>query len=119
MGEASQVRVFGRGAIRPTLPGSSPARRRVYRPRGERVSSAAKAAVAAVRPRDTRGHFLPSAGGGDRAVVPVALAELVGDGDTLLADLAAQSRCMTSDLCRVVGEPKAGESVALSGAEAV
>ncbi len=49
----------------------------------------------------------------------MALAELVGDADTLLADLAAQSRCMTSDLCRVVGEAMAGESVALSGAEAV
>ena len=65
--------------------------RRVYGPKSERTPSAVKAAIAAARPRDARGHFLPSAGGRDRAAVPVALAELVGDGDTVLADLAAVS----------------------------
>jgi hypothetical protein len=118
MAEASQVRVFGRGAIRPTAPGSSPAWRRVYRPRGERVSSAAKAAVAVARPRDARGHFLPSAGGRDRAVVPVALAKLVGDADTLLADLAAVSGVVRPAARKARGEPNAGESVALSGPDA-
>jgi hypothetical protein len=117
MAEASQVRVFGRGAIRPTAPGSSPARRRVYRPRGERVSSAAKAAVAAARPRDARGHFLPSAGGRDRAVVPVAVAELVWDGDTVLADLASVSGVVRPAARKGRGQPKAGESMALSGAD--
>jgi hypothetical protein len=96
MAEASQVRVFGRGAIRPTAPGSSAARRRVYRPRGERVSSAAKAAIAAARPRDARGHFLPSAGGRDRLGGVVRPAARKGRG-----------------------EPEAGDSVALSGAEVV
>ncbi len=71
---------------------------RVYRPWGEGTPSAAKAGIAAARPRDARGHFLPSAGGRDRAaVVPVVLAELVGDTAPFLADLAAQSSCTTSD----------------------
>ncbi len=96
MAEASQVRVFGRGAIRPTAPRSSPARRRVYRPRGERVPSAAKAAIAAARPRDARGHFLPSAGDRDRLGGVVRPAARKGRG-----------------------EPEVGDSVALSGAEAV
>jgi hypothetical protein len=39
-----------------------PARLRVYRLRGEWVPSAAKAAIAAARPRDARGHFLPVVG---------------------------------------------------------
>jgi hypothetical protein len=96
MAEASQVRVFGRGAVRPTLPGSSPARRRVYRPRGERVPSAAKATVAAARPRDARGHFLPNAGDRDRVGGVVRAAARKGRE-----------------------EPKAGDSVVLSGAEGV
>jgi len=33
--------------------------RRVYRSRWKRTPSAAKAAIAAARPRDARGHFLP------------------------------------------------------------
>jgi hypothetical protein len=89
MAEASQVRVFGRGAIRPTAPGSFPARRRVYRPRGERVSSAAKAAIAAARPRDARGHFLPVIGD---AVRP---ATFKGGGDTGLVDFVAQNGAET------------------------
>ncbi len=96
MAEASQVRVFGRGAIRPIASGSSPARRRVYRPRGARVSSAAKAAIAAARPRDARGHFVPSAGGRDRLGGVVRPAARKGRR-----------------------EPEAGDSVALSGAEVV
>lgn len=40
--------------------------RRVYRPKGERVPSAAKAAIAAARPRDARGHFLPTVEGAVR-----------------------------------------------------
>ena len=96
MGEASQVRVFGRGAIRPTAPGSSSAQRRVYRPRGERVPSVAKAAIAAARPRDARGHFLPSAGGRGRLGGVVRPAARKGRR-----------------------EPEAGVSVALSGVEAV
>ncbi len=35
--------------------------RRTYPPRGERFPSAAKAAIAAARPRDARGRFLPVA----------------------------------------------------------
>jgi hypothetical protein len=82
------------------------------------VSSAAKAAVAAAHPRDARGQFLPSAGGRDRAVVPVALGALVGDVDTLFVDLAAVSGVVRPAEREGRGEPKAGESVALSGADA-
>ncbi len=63
MGEVSQARAFGRGALPPA---GSRGHRRVYRPKGERVPSAAKAAVAAARPRDARGHFLPVVGGAGR-----------------------------------------------------
>lgn len=63
--------------------------RRVYRPKSERTLSVAKAAIAAVRPRDARGHFLPI------VVGVVRPAERKGRG-----------------------EPKAGESVALSGPDA-
>ncbi len=66
-----------------------------------------------------QGGDLPSAGGRDRAAVPVALAELVGDADTLLVDLAAVSGVVRPAERKGRGEPKAGESVALSGAEAV
>jgi hypothetical protein len=59
--------------------------RRKYLPKGERSPSAAKAAIAAARPRDARGCFLPVA----------ALVVTVG------ADMPE------------------GDSVALSGAEAV
>jgi hypothetical protein len=36
---------------------------RVYRRKAERIPSAAKATIAAVRPRDGRGRFLPRSGG--------------------------------------------------------
>jgi hypothetical protein len=62
---------------------------RVYRPKAERTSSAAKAAIAAARPRDARGHFLPVVGG--------ALRPAARKGHR---------------------EPEAGESVALSGPDA-
>lgn len=48
---------------------------RVYRPKAERTSSAAKAAIAAARPRDARGHFLPV------AALVVALGEDRSEGD--------------------------------------
>jgi hypothetical protein len=76
MAEASQVRVFGRGAIRPTAPRSSPAWRRVYRTRGERTRSAAKAAIAAARPRDAPGQFLLVVGDAVRPAI------VRGGGDT-------------------------------------
>jgi hypothetical protein len=76
---------------------------RVYRPKSERTLSAAKAAVAAARPRDTRGHFLPSAGGRDRAAgVPVVLAELVGDA-TALASVTGDAATLLADLAAVSG----------------
>ena len=87
MAEVRQARAFGRGAIPPA---PSPARRRVYLPKGARVPSAAKAAIAAARPRDARGHFLPVVGG---VVRPAARKGL--------------------------GEAKGGDSVVLSGAEVV
>jgi hypothetical protein len=92
--------------------------RRVYRSKRERTPSVAKVAIAAARPRDARGHFLPSAGGRDPAAVPVALAEVVGDADTLLADLAAVSGVVGRAERKGRGEPKAGDSVALSGPDA-
>ncbi len=57
---------------------------RVYRPRRERTPSAAKAAIAAARPRDARGHFLPVVGD---AVRP---ATFRGGVDTGVIDLVAQ-----------------------------
>jgi hypothetical protein len=52
-----------------------------YRPTGERVPSAG---IAAARPRDARGHFLPVVGD---AVRP---ATFKGGGDTGSADFVAQ-----------------------------
>jgi hypothetical protein len=112
--EVRQTRAFGRGAI---LPASSPARSRVYCPRGERVPSAAKSMIAAVRRRDARGHFLPSAGGPDRAAVPVALAALVGDADTLLADLAALSGAVRPARVGGAGDTGVVDLVVQNGAE--
>ena len=114
MAEVRQARAFGRGAIPPA---PSPARRRVYLPKGARVPSAAKAAIAAARPRDARGHFLPSPGRHDRAAVPAELAELVGDADTLLADLAALSGSVRPAAVRGRGEPEAGDRVVQEGSE--
>jgi hypothetical protein len=62
-----------------------PARLRVYRPRGERVPSAVKAAIAAARPRDARGYFLPVVGD---AVRP---ATFRGGEDTGVGDLVAEN----------------------------
>jgi len=70
--------------------------RRRYRSRAERIPSAAKATIAAARPRDARGHFLPSAGDRDRLGGVVRPAARKGRR-----------------------EPEAGDSVALSGAEVV
>ncbi len=58
---------------------------RVYRPKAERTSSAAKAAIAAARPRDARGHFLPVVGD---AVRP---ATFKGGGDTGSVAFVAQN----------------------------
>ena len=69
--------------------------RRVYRPKSERTLSVVKAGIAAARPRDARGHFLPSAGDRDRLGGVVRPAVRKGRG-----------------------EPKAGDSVALSGPDA-
>jgi hypothetical protein len=77
MAEASQGRAFGRGALPPA---GSRGHRRVYRPKGERVPSAAKAAVAAARPRDPRGHFLPNVGDRDRVSGVVRPAARKGRG---------------------------------------
>ncbi len=62
-----------------------PVRLRVYRPRGERVPSAAKAAIAAARPRDARGHFLPVVGDAVRSAIVGAV------GDTGVVDFVAQN----------------------------
>jgi hypothetical protein len=69
--------------------------RRVYRPKSEGTPSAAKAGIAAARPRDARGHFLPSAADRDRLGGVVRRAARKGRG-----------------------EPKGGDSVALSGPDA-
>jgi hypothetical protein len=58
---------------------------RVYRRRCERTPSAAKATIAAVRPRDARGQFLPVVGD---AVRP---GTFKGGGDTGSADFVAQN----------------------------
>jgi hypothetical protein len=70
--------------------------KRKYLPKGERNPSAAKVGIAAARPRDARGHFLPSAGDRDRLGGVVRPAARKGRR-----------------------EPEAGDSVALSGAEVV
>lgn len=54
--------------------------RRKYRPKAERNPSAIKAAIAAARPRDARGHFLPVVGD---AVRPALIG---GGGDTGAGD---------------------------------
>jgi hypothetical protein len=58
---------------------------RVYRPRGERTPSAAKAAIAAARPRDARGYFLPVVGDAVRPAI------VRGGGDTGSVDLVAEN----------------------------
>ncbi len=54
-------RAFGRGKI-PKVSEATPHERpkRKYQPKAERSQSAAKAQVANARPRDAKGHFLPS-----------------------------------------------------------
>jgi hypothetical protein len=59
--------------------------RRKYLPKVERSPSAAKAAIAAVRPRDARGHFLPVVGD---AVRPAAVR---GSGETGVVDFVAEN----------------------------
>jgi hypothetical protein len=63
---------------------------RVYRRKAERIPSAAKAAIAAARPRDERGHFLPVVGDGGRLGGAVRPATLKGGGDTGSVDSVAQ-----------------------------
>jgi hypothetical protein len=63
--------------------------RRVYRPRGERTPSAAKAAIAAARPRDGRGHFLPVVGDAVRPAI-VRGGEVTRSGD-LVAENGAEA----------------------------
>jgi hypothetical protein len=58
---------------------------RVYRRKSERIPSAAKAAIAAARPRDARGHFLPVVGD---AVRPAAVR---GSGETGVVDFVAEN----------------------------
>lgn len=92
MGDIQRGRSFGRGSIAPVSSIPRAAARRAYRPRAERVPSAAKARIAAARLRDARGHFLPQAEPvtlADLAGDATALAGVIGDTDTLLADLTA------------------------------
>lgn len=96
IGEIS--RAFGRGKI-PKVSGASTPRerpKRKYRPKAEQTRTPAKAQIAAARPRDARGHFLPLPNSrrarirAAEAALPEALAALVGAGEQLLADLAGQ-----------------------------
>ncbi len=93
-------RAFGRGKIPQVsttveTPRERPQRK--YRPKAEQTRTPAKAQIAAARPRDARGHFLPLPDSrrarirAANAALPEALTALVGDGEQLLADLA-QSR---------------------------
>ncbi len=92
-------RAFGRGKIPKVSEASTPRERpqRKYRPKAEQTRTPAKAQIAATRPRDARGHFLPLPDSrrarirAANAALPEALRDLVGDGEQLLADLA-QSR---------------------------
>jgi hypothetical protein len=59
--------------------------KRKYLPKGERNPSAAKAAIAAARPRDARGHFLPVVGDA------VRLAPVRGGGATGSVDFVGLS----------------------------
>ncbi len=91
-------RAFGRGKIPKVSEASTPRERpkRKYRPKAEQTRTPAKAEVAAARPRDARGHFLPLPDSrrarirAANAALPEALRDLVGDEDQLLADLAGQ-----------------------------
>ncbi len=93
-------RAFGRGKIPKVsqicdTPRERP--KRTYRPKAEQTRTPAKARIAAARPRDARGHFLPLPDSrrarirAANAALPEALRDIVGDGEQLLADLA-QSR---------------------------
>lgn len=96
-------RAFGRGPIPkasttpdPSTPPRGKTKRR-YPPRAERRPSVAKAQIAADRPRDARGHFLPVPGSrrarirAANAVLPDDLAALVGDAETLAAQETPQA----------------------------
>ncbi len=63
--------------------------RRVYRAKRERMPSVAKAAIAAARPRDARGHFLPVVGDAVRPAI------FKGGGDTGSLDFVAQNGAET------------------------
>jgi hypothetical protein len=93
-------RAFGRGKIPKVstiveTPRERPKRK--YRPKAEQTRTPAKAEIAAARPRDAKGHFLPLPDSrrarirAANAALPEALRDLVGDEEQLLADLA-QSR---------------------------
>lgn len=90
-------RAFGRGKIPKVSEASTPRQRpkRKYRPKAEQTRTPAKAQIAAERPRDARGHFLPLPDSrrarirAANAVLPEALVGRVGDADQLLANLAA------------------------------
>ncbi len=94
------ARAFGRGKMPKVsttveTPRAEPWKRK-YRPKAERRETLAKAKVAAARPRDAKGHFLPLPNSrrarirAAEAALPEALAALVGAGEQLLADLAGQ-----------------------------
>lgn len=92
-------RAFGRGKIPKVSEASATPRerpKRKYRPKAEQTRTPAKAQIAAARPRDARGHFLPLPNSrrarirAANAALPEALAALVGDGEQLLADLEGQ-----------------------------
>jgi len=68
--------------------------KRKYRPKAEQTRTPAKAEIAAARPRDARGHFLPLPDSrrarirAANAALPEAQTALAGDGEQLLADFA-------------------------------
>jgi len=91
------ARAFGRGKIpKVSTTVETPRERpkRKYRSKAEQTRTPAKAQIAAERPRDARGHFLPLPDSrrarirAANAALPEALRDLVGDEDQLLADLA-------------------------------
>jgi hypothetical protein len=70
--------------------------RRKYSPKGERSPSGAKSVIAAARPRDARGHFVPN------------VADRVADRDPVSGVVGPATYVGR-------GEPQAGDSVALNG----
>jgi hypothetical protein len=72
-------RAFGRGKIPKVSEASTPRERpqRQYRPKAEQTRTPAKAQIAAARPRDAKGHFLP-APNSRRARARAAIAQQTG-----------------------------------------